>query len=191
MADFELLQFKSMTRFLKTADKASGASTTLSANAAKAATSLVVASSAGFVAGKAFRVGAGRSMTVYVVDSIPDGTHIAIVAPGLKRAYLSGEVVVEQTVDRHGPLTDTGTEVRISRESTDVFSAEQRLIFAKRRGYGAIRFQGTIDALTMRALALGLGIDKTKILGANSTADPLQIVSDGNEFGTDKNGALI
>lgn len=186
------LQFKLVTRVLQLADRASGgmAATTLTANHAKGATTLNVGATAGIANGKAVRVGAGETMSTYVVSSFT-ATTLVIASPGLKRAYASGEPVAEMTVDRYGPPTDGSTVVRVNRESENVQSAEQRLVFAVRRGYGAIRAELTLAALTIRSLALGLGIPKSKILGAGTTADPLQIVANGADFGTSRNTALV
>lgn len=191
MPSVQLEQFKRVTKLLVCTDGGTG-DTTLSADHAKGATTLNVAAGGGtpFATGDVFRVGAGEDQTAYVVSSSTANT-VVIAAPGLKRAYVSGEVVVEQVADQMGPIRSAGYAFRPTRETSDEFSADQRLPFVILRGYGSLRADFEFAALTLHNLAFAVGAPRTKVLGAGTAADPLQFTDDGASFGSLSNVNVI
>jgi hypothetical protein len=190
MPPIQTTQLLQVTKLVVLTDGGTG-NTTLSANHALAATTINVASSTGFVIGDPFRVGAGEEQEVYVVDTVPNGTSVTIAAPGLKRAHLSGEPVVEQVADQYGPVSDAGAKLMISREAIDQFVASQRLVWTIIQGYGRAGAEFALPGLTLFNIALGMGIPRAKVLGAGTTADWQSLINAGNDFGTVQNVNII
>jgi hypothetical protein len=165
--------------------------TTLSANHVAGATTINVVDSTGFVVGDPFRVGSGEDQEVYVVATVPNGTSVTIAAPGLKRAHLSGEEVVEQIADQYGPITDEGATLTVNREAFDQFIASQRLPWVILKGYGRAGLAWRFSGLTLHNLALALGMPRSKVLGAGTAADWLSLINSGTDFGTNLNVNII
>lgn len=166
-------------------------STTLSADHVLGATTINVADSTGLVIGDTFRVGEGEDQEIYVVATVPDGTSVTIAAPGLKRAHVSGEDVVEQVADQYGPITDEGATLTVNREAFDQFIASQRLPWVILKGYGRAGLEFRFSGLTLYNLALALGMPRAKVLGAGTAADWLSLINNGSDFGTIQNVNVI
>lgn len=87
------------------------ASTIITANAAIGATSIQLASSAGFIAGNTVEIGHGTARAEFaIVNSVPNATHIVIAAPGLVFAHTAAQAdaVTESPVTIVSAKTEVG-----------------------------------------------------------------------------------
>lgn len=183
-------QLKSIDRLIVLTDGGAG-STTLTAAALTGATTLTVASITGFADNDPLRIGEGEEGEPNRVSGVPAGVTITL-ARALQKDHASGQAVVEQVADRYMAPEATSTVFTFSRETSDVFTTDQRLVHAVLKGFGSIRAASRLTGLTMYNLALALGVPRVNIEGTGaSQTDPLALVNTGSLFGTLNNAALI
>ncbi|MEW6223202.1 MAG: right-handed parallel beta-helix repeat-containing protein [Chloroflexota bacterium] len=148
----------------------SGASTTLTAQAAAGQASLVVASSAGFLVGDPIYIGTGTTFESRIVGAIPDGTHITVTV-NLTNTYAIGKPVSKSPVEivdaRAGFTTLGGRVVMIESRSVDV------------RLYGAVGDGVTDDTAAIQAAITAAGSGGRVILprGTYKVSDMLTITA--------------
>lgn len=161
--------------------KSGGASTTLNGNVAAAATSLTLTSATGFDTTDPVIVGTEEDAELVAQTGAPSGAVITLVAPGLKRAHESTEVV------REGVAYDLGNVVNVrDASSADVFDNDtdtQRNPNGRRLGHLMFQPQFDVQGWSPSLYALLTGMSMARVLGAGSAADPTQIHTDGTEFG--------
>lgn len=170
-------------------DKPSGGlATTLSNAATKGSTSLTVPSNVNASANDPIRIGAGETMEVGIVSAIA-GTGpytITLVSP-LTKDHAAAEDVVEVTLYDYGTPDKGGVTLNLSGSSTDVAVSNQRLPLTNIKGYESANVEFQLPYATVYTIALALGIKPSRITGLKTVASPLQLISDGNEFGEEIN----
>lgn len=166
-------------------------STTLTADAAVAATALTVAAITNFAAGDLIRIGAGEEMELGVITGAPSGNTINLVSPGLVYAHLTGEAVVEQTAFDLGDVEAGGVSLSFTGESTDVQVATKRLAFTTLRGFLDASVEFSLPTFTLPNIAIAAGILQSVVRGAGTAADPTELTTDGNEFAGVSNASIV
>jgi hypothetical protein len=165
------------------------ANTTLSANAAAGATSFTITSATNLAIGDAIRVGEGETCELVHVSNLVTTT----VTPSkpLRHAHLSGEAVVEQTVFDLGDVEQQGATVSVNGETSDLLVATKRLAFAILNGYVDLRAEFSLPTLSLYSFAIATGMPLSSVSGSKTTAAPLHLTTDGNEFGSVQNATLV
>ena len=165
--------------------------TTLTAAAAAGATSLTVASISNFSANEPIRIGDGEECEPSTVSGTPSGFTINL-SRALQKDHAIGQSVVEQVTTRYMVPEAAATRIAFQRESSEIFTADQRLLHALLRGYGSIRMNTRFTGLNMYNLCLMLGVPSTELNGTGaSNVDPLSLVTTGAQFGTLNNASII
>lgn len=165
-------------------------STTLSAAAAKGASSLTVVSITNGADGDPVRIGSGEEMELNKISGAPSGSTINLAWP-LTRAHAVGEDVKEMTVYDHGAPDSGGVDVVVNGEVTDVNLATQRLPLTNIKGFNSVAAEWRWPYVDLNTFATSVGALLSKITGAGTVASPKQFITDGNEFGEDQDIAVI
>src|SRR4051812_20654386 len=108
--------------------------TTLTAAAAKGATSVTVAAITNGSDGDTVRIGSGNRMELNKINGAPSGSTVTLSYP-LQRAHVIGEDVREMTVFDHGAPNEGGVDLVLSGETQDIQVSDKRLPLAQIRGY--------------------------------------------------------
>lgn len=161
--------------------KPSGAATTLNANAAAAATTLTLASATGFGDTDPILVGSEEDAELVVQTGGPSGADVTLLAPGLKRAHVTGEAVREATAYDLGSVV--GVRDASSADVADIETDTSRNPAGRTLGHLMFQPQFDLQGWAPWHWALLTGTPLARVLGAGSAADPTQIHSDGAEFG--------
>ena len=164
-------------------DQDAGASTTLSAAAAKGANTITVASATGITAGDRFRISDGNLIEEVVVGSAyTTGTSIPLRTP-LKRAHDSGAAVVEREKVITGSVTDQGVRVNGEVSETEITSATDGEITTLRTRAKFTASWSVVET-DVEHVALAHAIPQDRISGAGTAASPKALFVDYREMGT-------
>lgn len=169
--------------------KASGASTTLNGNVAAGATALTLTSATGFDGGDPVLIGSEEDREIHVQAGAPAGAVITIPAPGLLRAHVSAEAVVEGIAYDLGNVVNVqdGSSADVADNETDV----SRNPDGRRLGHLMLMPQFDVQGVSPWLLALLSGMDLARVLGAGTAADPHQLATDGTDFGAVDTGIVL
>lgn len=171
-----------------------GGSTTLSAVAAAGATSFGLTAATNFAIGDDIRVGSGETQELVRISNLVSTT--VTPAKPLKFDHADGEAVVEQSALNIGVPEADGFKVNLGSESTDVFSATQRLAYGVLNGYADLGASWRFPVVTTDVLAFAFGIPRANVIGSGTaaaqtgTAGPRLFTTDGTLFGA-LNGANL
>ncbi|HEY4100093.1 MAG TPA: hypothetical protein VGM20_04355 [Gemmatimonadales bacterium] len=170
-------------------DKASApATTTLTAAAAKGATTFSVTSATGITAGKTFRIGEGENIERVTIQSVAS----LVITPTrpLMRNHDNAQPVVEMTVYDLGRIGSAGT-FSVSDNGTDVTVEDRRLVYDRLLGTADIELATALVGLTAHTLAAALGIPPANVAGSGTHSAPWAVQTDGTEIGTIVNQVII
>lgn len=163
--------------------KTAGAVTTLTANAAAGSTALTLAAVAGMDAADPLAVGAEEDAELVVQTGAPAGSVVNVIAPGLKRAHVSGEAV------RELEAWDLGNAVNVRRadsaDTSDNESDTLRNADGVRMGHLNSRAEFDLQGYSPFHYALLTGMPLTSVQGAGTLQDPTQLHTDGEDFCTE------
>lgn len=169
--------------------RAGGGATTLSAGAAAGATVIAATSTTGLTASDPLWVGAEEDRELVVQVGAPSGSNVTIAAPGLKRAHVTGEPVTELEA------WDLGNVVNVQvADTADVADNEtdvSRNPDGRRLGFISRMASFDLQGYSPWHYALLTGMPLSRVLGATSAADPLQLHTDGDEFGSEDTGIVL
>jgi hypothetical protein len=141
----------------------SGVNTTLTALAAAGATSLVVAASTGGASGDRLKINTSDQAEIRVIDTVPDGTHLAT-RDQLFRAQASGTTVVEQTQTPFGGLSEDGVDLEFTADGRDVKLATQRVEGGRIPGNATIAASFSVVDFILANVAYALAIAQSQIV---------------------------
>lgn len=178
--------FRLVQKLICHRDDQATAATTLTANAAAAATSLTVASITGLSNGDTIRIGAGNDTEVNKINGAPSGSTVTLLWP-LGKAHLSGESTRRQISYDHGDPDESGVKVAIEADTVDVPVATRRIVFTRLDGYVRATMEWAWPTFTLQNLAAALGMLTSRVTGSGTQASPWQITTDGAEIGEDIN----
>jgi hypothetical protein len=169
-----------------------GGSTTLSAIAAKGATTLTVVGITNFSSGDAIRIGDGNTMELNKINGAPSGSTITLTNP-LQRAHAIGEEVKEMTVYNHGdPSSEGGVDILTNGEQVDVRVATARLPITNIKGYIGASAEWAYPFADLYSFATAVGMNPaTKVSGSGTVASPRALITDGTDFGEETDIAII
>lgn len=165
-------------------------STTLTANAAKGATSITVAAITNGADGDAIRIGSGNDAELNKISGAPAGNTITLAWP-TQRAHVIGEAAREVTIFDHGSPDEGGVDVMVSGETVDVPVATQRLPIATVKGYQGAGAEGAWPYFDIFSFATAIGMLLSKVTGAGTAASPRQLITDGNEMGEENDVFIV
>jgi len=167
-------------------------STTLTSAAAAGASTLTVAGITNFAVGELIRVGSGEEMELVQIhgSTAPVGSTITL-ATNLVYSHAIGEQVVAQPAYNIGDITDGGVSLEFNGESTDIFVATKRLVFATLNGYVNAQAKLSLPGVSLYNFAVATGSLFANVVGSGTTASPRQFASDGTDFGGATNMSLI
>jgi hypothetical protein len=165
-----------------------GGNTTLSANAAAAATAVTVTATTNFVASDPIAVGSEDDAELVVQTGAPAGSNLNLVNP-LKRAHVIGEAVVELEAYDLGNCINVrkGDTADVADNETDV----ARNPDGRRLGHLTRMASFDLQGYSPWHFAALTGMSLARVLGAASQADPTQLHTDGDDFGTDDSYIVI
>lgn len=169
--------------------KAGGGATTLTANAAASATLLALTSPTGFTDTDPVLVGAGEDRELVVQTGAPAGNNINLFAPGLKRAHVATEPVVEGIAYDLGVVS--ATQLDESVESSPIPNDNLRNPEGTIIGHAMLGPRLTVQGWSPQLFALLNGIQLANVLGAGTQADPTQLHCDGDEFGVEDSAIVL
>jgi hypothetical protein len=169
--------------------KAAGGSTTLNANAAADATALTLTATASFGDTDPVLVGAGEDRELVVQTGAPAGQVITVVAPGLKRAHVSTEPVLEGVAFDLGAIS--ATQLDESVESAPIPDDTRRNPEGTLIGHAVLGPRLSVQGYSPWLFALLTGIPIQNVLGAATQADPTQLHTDGDELGLEDSHLVL
>ena len=170
-------------------DAAAGASTTLDGAVVAGATTITVVSATGITAGKSLRLGEDEDIERVEVASVASLV-VTLVAP-LVRDHADAEPVVEQSLYSIKGLKG-GINTNHAQESTDEFSATQRLVWTKLQGFETFGVELTMEGYTIANICLALGIPLSRIFGSGADVDnPMRLATDLNDTDSEQNVCII
>lgn len=182
---------KQISTVLLVRDQPAGGNTTINGAGAAAGQKVIpVASTNTFAVGDTIRVGSGDELELAVVTAIAAGVSLTV-ADNLTYTHVVGEAVVEQAAYDLGDITDGGVTVGGSGQTTDVQTANRRLVFTVLNGYVDLTAEFGLPGLTIQNLAFAVGAPLASVLGDGSAATPYAYASDGSDFGGEQNQSLI
>lgn len=158
----------------------SGASTTLSANAAAGATSLSVASGTGLANGDLFRIADGNDQQLNEVSSGGGTTTITPKYP-LAYAAASGTALVEVVKTSLGHVQEGGVTVEFSGDDNAVNSATRRLVLGYLTGHMEIKASFGLLGMNLENIATRLGMLESNVTGSGTPSAPYRLVVDGTK----------
>lgn len=163
--------------------------TTLSANAAAGATTIVLTSTTGYGDGDPIAVGSEEDVELVVQNGAPSGSNVTIRSPGLKRAHVQTETVRELIAYDLGNVSGVrdGSTADVADNETDV----DRNPDGRRLGHLMLQPQFDLQGFSPKHFALVTGMPLARVLGAASAADPTQVHTDGAEFGAEDTGIVL
>lgn len=169
--------------------KPGGNATTLNANAAAGATVIALTATTGFGDDDPIWVGSEEDKELVVQSGAPSGSNVTLDAPGLKRAHVATEVVTELEA------YDLGNCVNVQVSSTaDVADNETdvgRNPDGRRLGYVMLGAQFDLQGYSPWHFALMAGLPLSRVRGAGTLADPTQLHTDGDDFGSEETGIVL
>lgn len=172
-----------------------GGNTTLSALAAKGATSFGLTAATNFAIGDDIRVGSGETLEIVRISNLVSTT--VTPAKPLKFDHASGEAVVEQASISLGVPEADGVKLNIPAELQDRFSAIQRSAYGTLVGYVDLGISWQFMAVTADVFAYALGLPRSSILGDGTaaiqtgTVGPRLFTTDGLTVGALANTSVI
>jgi hypothetical protein len=170
---------------------AGGGSTTINgAGAAKGQAVVPVAATANLTAGDTVRIGAGEELELGVISSVSAGVSITL-ADNLTYDHAVGEAVVEQVAYDLGDVTDGGVTTNAAAQTTDVATANRRLVYTVLNGNVDLTAEFALPGFTPFALAVACGLPLSAISGTGTASAPLSLATDGSDFGAEQNQSLI
>lgn len=159
--------------------------TTLSAAAAKDATSLTVTAITNFSDGERLIIDTGELMEVNQVSGTPAGNTINLRSP-LARAHASGVVVKEASLIVLGDTTDEGVSLTLGEgDFNSIGAANKRAIVTHLLGHIDQRMGFSIENWVLENILAALGIPESALKGAGTAANPYRIVALADDFATD------
>jgi hypothetical protein len=141
----------------------SGMNSTLTANAAAGAQTLVVAASAGAASGDRIKVGTGSDAEYPVVDTVPDGVSVTL-RTKLLRAHVIGETVVEQTNTVFAGVGEDGASLEIAGSVRTIRKGDTPLEAGTIPGDCQITVGVMLFDILMANVAYALGIPQADIV---------------------------
>lgn len=166
-----------------------GLNTTLSAGAAAGATAITVTATTNAGANDPHYVGSEEDAELVVQSGAPAGSVLNLNAPGLKRAHVTGETVVEAIAYDLGNVVNvqdgSGADVADNETDTSLNPDGRRL------GHLMLQPQFDVQGWSPSLFALVTGIDLARVVGAGTAADPTQLHTDGAEFGAVDTGVVL
>jgi hypothetical protein len=175
---------------LEHVDDPAKTATTLTAVAAKGASSLTVASITGITNGATIRVGAGETCEWNKVNGAPSGNTVNLTWP-TGRAHAIGEQAIPGITYDFGDPTDDGVTVTVDLNSQDVFTATKRTAYTILKDYASVSADWMIPNWALPQMASALGTKQSRITGAGTTASPFQLLVDGTQVGEDINRGVV
>lgn len=169
--------------------KSGGAATTLNSNVAIGATALTLTAAAGMDDTDPVLVGAAEDRELVVQTGAPAGQVITVVAPGLKRAHVSTEPVVEGAAFDLGTIS--ATQLDESVESSPIPDDTRRNPEGTLIGHAVLGPRIGVQGFSPHLFALLTGIPVQNVLGAGTQADPHQLHTDGDEFGLEDSHLVL
>lgn len=169
--------------------KSGGAATTLNANAASGATALTLTAAANFDDTDPVLVGAAEDRELVVQTGAAAGAVINVFAPGLKRAHVTTEPVVEGSAFDLGTIS--ATQLDESVESSPIPDDTRRNPEGTLIGHAVLGPRISVQGFSPHLLALLTGTPISRVLGAGTQADPHQLHTDGDEFGLEDSHIVL
>jgi hypothetical protein len=165
--------------------------TTLAADAAAGATTIVLqaGAGAGVAAGQAFRIGAGELLELVFAQTTPGADTVTLSRP-LRLSHTVDTPVVEQIGYDLGDV-DGDVSVNIGQESSDQASAMRLLPFTILRGNLSLGVTGRLLGTSLPNLAVALGIPYSRITGSGTVASPLCLQTDLSDVDSSANDSLV
>lgn len=169
--------------------RSGGGSTTLSANAGAAATTMTLTSVTGFTADDPVWVGSEEDAELVAQSGAPAGSVVTVRAPGFKRAHVIGEAVRELEAFDLGNCVDVSVmdSATVNDNETDV----ARNPDGRRLGHLMRGASFDVQGYSPWLYALLTGMPLSRVLGAGSAADPTQLHTDGTDFGSEDTGIVL
>lgn len=172
-----------------------GGNTTVNTAAAANQNTVVLAAATNFAVGDDIRIGSGEDAELHRIAALVTNT-VTTERP-LLFAHPVGDPVVEMaSLDLGVPEAD-GVRFNCSVESTDVFSAIQKLAYGTLIGYGDLVVSGRYLAVTADIIALALGLPRSAVIGNGTAAaqtglvGPRLFTSDGVTMGALANACAV
>jgi hypothetical protein len=172
-----------------------GGNTTVNTAAAAGQNTVVLASATNFAVGDDIRIGSGEDAELHRIATLVTNT-VTTERPLLFPHPVGDPVVEMSALDLGVPEAD-GVRFNCSVESTDVFSAIQKLAYGTLIGYGDLTMSGRYMAVTADIIALALGLPRSSVLGNGTAAaqtgavGPRLFTTDGVAMGALANACAV
>lgn len=140
-----------------------GTNNTINGTPAADATSIVLTSAAGFVAGDWIKVGTGDTVEYHWIDSI--ATNTLTLRTRLLRAQANGTAVRKVTQTAFAGCTPDGVRIRTGGSVSTIRSATKRLSLGVRPGAATVTFGVQLLEISLPMFAYALGIPQADISG--------------------------
>ncbi len=174
---------------------AGGGSTTITTAVAAAVTSFTLTSPTLFAIGDDVRLGSGETAELVRIQGLAGA--VVTTAKPLMFDHPALDVCVEQSALNLGVPEADGCKFNLSVESTDVFSAIQKLAYGTLIGYGDLTVSWRFMTITADVMALALGLPRAAVVGDGTaaaqtgTVGPRLFTTDGVTMGGLLNCAAV
>lgn len=169
--------------------KSGGGATTLTANVAANGTVLALTAVTGFTDTDPVLVGAGEDRELVVETGAPAALNVTVFAPGLKRAHVATEPVVEAVAFDLGTISATSLDESV--ESSPIPDDTRRNPEGTLIGHAVLGPKISVQGYSPQLFALLTGIPVQNVLGAATQADPTQLHTDGDELGLEDSHIVL
>lgn len=158
--------------------------TTLTAAAAKGATTLTVTAIINFADADFILIGTNEGQEVAQISGAPAGVTITLRSP-LALAHANAETVKEATKTKLGDLTDDGVDTTLAEgDFNAIMAANRRPPAGYLPGHIAQLLEFAIEHLNLENIAAALGIPEANVTGSGTAAAPTTLNILPDDFAT-------